>query len=199
MEAGRGLDPTLDTNREEEALTPLRAATVSAAIVASLIVATMVLIGECRSSRNPGEASVEPAGTAPRAPASAQPVAPWPSAPLASPGTPLAPAAVAAGPVAPLADASVDEASLMAQLRGLVDVDPARAYDLAKQGARLFPGSADAPEMAALAVKALARQGKRSEARGEAETMVNQYPDSPWAREVEQHTGAHPHRDQRAP
>ncbi|HSY24963.1 MAG TPA: hypothetical protein VK841_22720 [Polyangiaceae bacterium] len=180
-------------------MTPFRAATVSAAIVASLIVAAMVLTGECRSSRNPEEGSVEPAGTAPPARPSAEPVASWSSAPVAPSGPPLAPPAVAAGPVALLADASVDEASLMAQLRGLVDVDPARAYDLAKQGARLFPNSADAPEMAAIAVKSLARQGKRSEARGEAETMVNQYPDSPWAREVEQHTGAHPHRDQRAP
>jgi SRSO17 transposase len=31
------------------------------------------------------------------------------------------------------------------------------------------------------------------------ERLVNQYPESPWAREVEQHTAAHPHRDQTAP
>jgi hypothetical protein len=144
----------------------------------------------------------EPVQTAPPAPASALPAASLPSSPAAAPRAPfpVAPVApVTSHPIAALEDASVDEASLMAALRSLVDVDPAKAYDLAKQGIRLFPSSADAPEMAALAVKSLARQGKRSEARGEAETMVNQYPDSPWAREVEQHTGAHPHRDQTAP
>jgi hypothetical protein len=177
-------------------LTPTRAATVSAAVVVSLLAAAMVLIGECRSSRAPEEALRAPAATAPPVDPSAQAVVSVPSPPQAAPG---APPAVSAGAIAPLADASIDEASLMAQLRSLVDVDPARAYDLAKQGARLFPNSADAPEMAALAVKSLARQGKRSEARGEAERMVNQFPDSPWAREVEQHTGAHPHRDQTAP
>ena len=175
---------------------PNRAATLSAAIVVSLVAAAMVLIGECRSSPETEKGLSEPASAAPTARPSALPVA----SQSASPGmAPAAPTAVATEPVVPLADASVDEASLMVQLRGLVDVDPARAYGLAKQGTRLFPNSADAPEMAALAIKSLARQGKRSEARGEAETMVDRYPDSPWAREVEQHTGAHPHRDQRAP
>jgi hypothetical protein len=177
-------------------LTPTRAATVSGAIVVSLLVGATVVIGECRSSRIHEDASGEPAETASPVRPSVLPVASVLSSP---PSTPGASPAVATGPIAAIADASFDEDSLMAQLRALVDVDPARAYDLAKQGARLFPNSADAPEMAALAVKSLARQGKRSEARGEAETMVNRYPDSPWAREVEQHTGAHPHRDQTAP
>jgi hypothetical protein len=177
-------------------LTPVRAATVSAAVVVSLLVAAMVLIGECHGSRPPEAALGEPAGTAPPAHSNAPLL---PSPPSSPETTPRAPPAVATGPIARPADASVDEAALMAQLRSLVDVDPARAYDLAKQGVRLFPDSPDTAEMAALAVKSLARQGKRSEARGEAETMINQYPDSPWAREVEQHTGAHPHRDQSAP
>jgi hypothetical protein len=94
---------------------------------------------------------------------------------------------------------ALDDTSLMARLRAVQDSDPALAYDLAKEGLRRFPGSADSPERAALAVKALSRQGKRSEARGEAEVMVNQYPNSPWAREVEIHTGAHPHRNQTSP
>jgi hypothetical protein len=94
---------------------------------------------------------------------------------------------------------ALDDASLMARLRQVQDSDPVLAYQLAKEGQRRFPQSADAPERAALAVKALARQGKRSEARGEAEVMVSTYPNSPWAREVEMHTGAHPHRNQTSP
>jgi hypothetical protein len=35
------------------------------------------------------------------------------------------------------------------------------------------------------------------EARGEAEKMVNAYPDSAWVREVERFTGAHRHRNVR--
>jgi hypothetical protein len=41
-------------------------------------------------------------------------------------------------------------------------------------------------------VKSLARQGHLSEARGAAEAMVNKYAGTPWALEVERHTGAHP-------
>jgi len=42
--------------------------------------------------------------------------------------------------------------------------------------------------------QALARQGRISEARGEAEHMVNEYPGTQWALDVERNTGAHPHR-----
>jgi hypothetical protein len=53
--------------------------------------------------------------------------------------------------------------------------------------------------MAAMVVKSLARQGKASEARAEAEVMVNKYAGSQWALEVERHTGAHPTRNQVPP
>jgi hypothetical protein len=53
--------------------------------------------------------------------------------------------------------------------------------------------------MAAMVVKSLARQGKASEARAEAEEMVNKYVGTSWAREVERHTGAHPHVNQVPP
>jgi len=39
----------------------------------------------------------------------------------------------------------------------------------------------------------LYRLGKPSEGRGAAEAMVNKYPSSPWALEVEKQTGAHPY------
>jgi len=87
----------------------------------------------------------------------------------------------------------LDEPSLMAQMRAVQDTDPARARELALEGNRRFPESPGAAERAAIAIKGLALQGKLSEARGEAETMVRKYPDSPWAIEVERHTGAHRH------
>ena len=73
------------------------------------------------------------------------------------------------------------------------------SYELAREGERRFPDSPNAPEFAAMAVKSLARQGKLSEARAEAEVMVNKYAGTHWAREVERHTGAHPTRNQVPP
>jgi hypothetical protein len=91
--------------------------------------------------------------------------------------------------------AHLDEAHLMERLRGIKDSDLSRAVDLAREGNRRFPNSHDAPERASILVHALAGQDKPSEARGEAEFMVNHYADSTWVREVEQFTGAHRHRN----
>lgn len=103
-------------------------------------------------------------------------------------------------PAAPVVERSPrpldDEASLMDQLRNAEKREAALAEKLARDGNRRFPNSPGAPERAAALVRAIAQQGRLSEARGEAEAMVNQYADSPWAREVEQQTGAHPRRNQ---
>lgn len=80
----------------------------------------------------------------------------------------------------------------MAELRLADSRDPELALALARDGNARFGESPDAAERAALAVKALARTGHLSQARGEAEIMVNRYPDTPWAREIEALTGAHP-------
>jgi hypothetical protein len=90
-----------------------------------------------------------------------------------------------------------DEAALMAELRRIKDSDPARALELCRTGKQRFHDSADAPERESILIHALASQGLPSEARGEAEDMVNRYPDSPWVREIEQFTGAHRHRNVR--
>jgi hypothetical protein len=82
----------------------------------------------------------------------------------------------------------------MTHLRAIQDSDPAQALVLARDGNARFPESADAAERAEIVVKSLALLGKPSEARREAEAMVNRYPGTPWALEVEKHTGAHPHR-----
>jgi hypothetical protein len=73
--------------------------------------------------------------------------------------------------------------------------DPALAVELVRDGNRRFPGSPDAPERASILIHALAEQGLSSEARGEAEDMVNRYPDSAWVHEVERFTGARRHRN----
>jgi len=92
------------------------------------------------------------------------------------------------------------ESELLQKLRKAQDTDEYMlSYDLAREGLRRFPKSPDAPEMAAMVVKSLARQGKLSEARAEAEVMVNKYAGTHWAREVERHTGAHPIRNQVPP
>ena len=85
----------------------------------------------------------------------------------------------------------------MAELHAVKDQDPVLAEQLARQGNQLFPDSPDAPERAAILIHALAAQARPMEARGEAENMVNHYPDSPWVREVEAFTGAHRHRNAR--
>lgn len=89
----------------------------------------------------------------------------------------------------------MDEPALMALLRSANGNDPALAVELAREGNRRFPESADAPERTSILIHALAELGQSSAARGEAERMVNHYPDSSWVREVETFTGAHRHRN----
>jgi len=115
-------------------------------------------------------------------------LAPPPSADSASPAR--APAAIAPR-------GSLDESTLMDRLRAIEHSDPVLAVELARRGNRLFPESADAPERSSILIHALSRQGYASEARGEAEDMVNRYPDSSWVQEVEAFTGAHRHRSVR--
>jgi hypothetical protein len=94
----------------------------------------------------------------------------------------------------------LNESELLERLRKAQDTDDFMlSYELAREGQRRFPDSPNAPEIAAMVVKSLARQGKASEARAEAETMVNKYAGTSWAREVERHTGAHPHVNQVPP
>ena len=97
----------------------------------------------------------------------------------------------------PLVPALLEEPALMSELRRVKDSDAELSLSLARDGNRRFPESADASERAAIIVHALSTLGRNSEARGEAEDMVNRYPDSEWVREVERFTGAHRHRNVR--
>jgi hypothetical protein len=92
---------------------------------------------------------------------------------------------------------SLEEAQLMARLRELAEHDPQRAVAVAREGNRRFPDSPQAPERTSILIHALAEEGESMKARGEAEEMVNHYPDSDWVREIERFTGAHRHRNLR--
>lgn len=85
----------------------------------------------------------------------------------------------------------------MAELRRAKDRDPELTLALARDGNRRFPMSNDAAERAAAIVYALAALDRGNEGRGEAEDMVNRYPDSDWVRAVERFSGAHRHRNVR--
>jgi hypothetical protein len=88
-----------------------------------------------------------------------------------------------------------EEPGFMNELRRVAASDPVRGLELAREGQLRFPNGAAAAERAAIVVRSLAVQGRLSEARGEAELMVQRYPGTSWAREVEQQTGAHPRVD----
>lgn len=110
----------------------------------------------------------------------------------ASAPTPRRPSPASASKPSP---GETNEAQLMARLRVIKDRDPAGAVTLAREGNRRFADSPDAPERTSVLIHALVATDKGSEARGEAEQMVNHYPDSTWVREVEHFTGAHRHRN----
>jgi hypothetical protein len=131
---------------------------------------------------------------------------PVPAAPVDSPSPVISNPAPSAQPrpfadipiapvIGPSAKGQTDEPASMARLRWLKETDPALSLELAREANRSFPDSADASERASIVIHALASLGRASEARGEAEEMVNHYPDSEWVREIERFTGAHRHRN----
>jgi type IV secretory pathway VirB10-like protein len=169
-------------------------------ILVGALVVVGVAVGVKMSAPSPKAAEPPPADE-PK-----QPEAPVPAPEPTPPRPPVVDAMVPPTPqLAPKKAATakpklLDESELMQRLRKAQDTDDyVLSYDLARDGLRRFPDSPDAPEMAAMVVKSLARQGKASEARAEAEVMVNKYAGTRWAREVEQHTGAHPRVNQVPP
>jgi hypothetical protein len=135
----------------------------------------------------------------PAAPEPAQAPAPAPPAP-----PPAGPAAAArnAPPSAPppsvsaeTAVARMNETVLMTRLRELAVTDSAQAIELARAGNKRFPDSRDAPERESILIHALVTQNQLSDARAQAEYMVNHYPDSKWVQQIEGFTGAHRHRN----
>lgn len=156
-------------------------------------VSVLVLVLACAAlwrakSASPPDA---PAGAADGLAASSAVEPPAPAPPAARPPSPVP------GPLTPAQLAELDEARLMARLRIAAGSDPALAVQLAREGNHRFADSRDAPERTSILIHALAGQDHSMEARGEAEEMVNHYPDSEWVREIERFTGAHRHRNVR--
>jgi hypothetical protein len=169
-------------------------------VLLGLGVVAVIAIGLRSASRTPATGPTTPEPDEPKPPVLAPTPPPPPPSVDASVPAPTAEPKVAQkkAPVTKLKQLS--EAELLDRLRKAQDTDEyILSYDLAREGLRRFPDSPDAPEMAAMVVKSLARQGKVSEARAEAEVMVNKYAGTKWAREVERHTGAHPTRNQVPP
>jgi hypothetical protein len=170
--------------------------------IAVVAVVAVLVFWRCESaSRGKGmekggaSAAVEsPAAPAPKL---AQPTSPPP--PVAVPSTSTTATATASPDARPPSPAGhLVESSLMARLRSARAAGQhVLAIQLAREGNRRFPDSAFAPERHSILVHSLADNEQRNEARGEAELMVNHYPDSDWVREVERFTGAHRHRNVR--
>jgi hypothetical protein len=157
-----------------------------AAISVLVLVLACAALWRAKSASHPDA----PAGADGRAASSAvQP--PTPAPPAARPPSPVP------GALSPAQLAELDEARLMARLRIAAGSDLALAVQLAREGDHRFADSRDAPERTSILIHALAGQDHSMEARGEAEEMVNHYPDSEWVREIERFTGAHRHRNVR--
>ena len=89
---------------------------------------------------------------------------------------------------------AIAESALMSAIRDLGASDPARALELARDGNRRFPRSADAAERSWTICKSLAALGRSSEAQVEARTLVHKYPDTTWASDVTRHLLTQPSR-----
>ena len=123
----------------------------------------------------------------PAPPEPSGPPAPGPTvAPAKEPGAnapAVAPPATAQPPTAPARDDLV----AMETLRELLNSEPRRAIELARQANRRAPESPDAPERAWIVVKALASLKRFHEARDEAAALAGRYPDSSWAMDAKRH------------
>jgi hypothetical protein len=171
------------------------------AVVAVVLIGLVLVVRSESASRDQAKdavsATAQPAArpAPPRpAPTPAPAVVPIPVQPPA----PSPPIAIDAGPVTKPAAAPLSEAKLMEKLRhARAAGQHGLAIQLAREGNRRFPDSALAPERESILIHSLADNEQRTEARGEAEHMVNHYPDSDWVREIERFTGAHRHRNVR--
>ena len=158
-----------------------------------VFVAKVLVIGaviSLLSHRRPLPAAEVPAEAAGAGLSEAVRVAAQPSTPSGSDGTNTLARLRELTPAAAVSNSTDD--SLAAQVHVLEDANPKLALELAQKAQTLSSSGPRAAEFAATEVKCLYRLGKLSEGRAAAEAMVNKYPNSPWALEVEKQTGAHP-------
>lgn len=144
-----------------------------------------LLVGALVALRRPHE---QPVAAAPFDAAGETHAAEEPRVPDPAPIFAPAPASEPVRPRLPAApSAAITEPALMSSIRELGAADPARALELAREGNRRFPNSADAAERTWTICKSLAALGRSSEAQQEARQMVQQYPDTTWAGDVRRH------------
>ena len=98
-----------------------------------------------------------------------------------------APAIAPPAPAQPRTGAAGDDLVAMGTLRELLNSEPRRAIELARQANKRAPDSPDAAERAWIVVKALASLKRFHEARDEAAAMAGRYPDSSWAMDAKRH------------
>jgi hypothetical protein len=84
------------------------------------------------------------------------------------------------------------ESELMATLRAIGGTAPLRSIELARDGQRRFPNSADAPERAFIVVQSLVNLRRFHEAQDEARAMIRKYPDNPFALDAQRHLLVYP-------
>ena len=80
----------------------------------------------------------------------------------------------------------------MDELRDLAASDPERSLRIAREGNRRFPKTADEPERWSYIVKSLMRLGRSDEARAEARVLLDNYPETEWAQDVQRHLFVNP-------
>jgi hypothetical protein len=83
----------------------------------------------------------------------------------------------------------------MKKLRDIGESDPATALGLALEGNARFPASLDAPERGWVICRSLVDLRRFPEAVAEARLVVEQYPDTPWALDVQRHLLVNPMSD----
>jgi hypothetical protein len=96
--------------------------------------------------------------------------------------------------VASVSDEAV-ESSLMKRLHELAESDPPASLQLALEGNARFPASAGAPERGWIICRSLVNMQRFPEAVAEARIVVAQYPDTPWAVDVQRHLLVNPMTD----
>ena len=170
----------------------LIATAIGALILAVAIAVWHGISGDVEQDRR--QATVHPEPAEAPAPPAPSPAAPPPQGPAAVAQN-AAPDAAQPPPGMEAAVARMNEAVLMARLREVAQTDSAQTIELARAGNKKFPDSPDAPERESILIHALVTQNQLSDARAEAEYMVNHYPDSSWVRQIEGFTGAHRHRN----
>ncbi len=85
-----------------------------------------------------------------------------------------------------------DEQLIMSALRQLGDSAPAYSLQLAREGNRRFPNSPDAAEREWYVCKSLVNLENFYDARAEARVMVQTFPGTEWATDVERHLLVNP-------